>query len=426
MNLFEMKSAREAAIARAEAAVVPSETGNRAMTEGETTTFNAAMAEANALTPQIASKEALSTLRSQFPKGQVITEPGAAHVASRGAFTAEYASDFAKWAASKGTIIGGGMAAGQDELGGFKFPGQRKPSAAMYEGAVTGGSGAAGGFAVPSQVEGTFVPLAPPEMGIYKLAQVLPTSFDLRFPVKSAHGTAVAKAESTTSTPTTFGGTDPSLATFTLSAFMLGHSEDASWELLQDGNAFQSFITDDVLLSLAVLKEQWFINGTGPAQGLIGNTAAGITGVTATSEAEATLNSAILDATIDVLGALNAVYHPGASYLMNRVTSILIRKAQKTANLFEPIFVRSGGQDYLNGYAVEYSSAMPLAVSGNTPIVFGDFKRGYLIGERGGAGVNVKILDQPKALQGLLTILGYQRVDGRVRRSEALQAITLG
>ena len=58
-------------------------------------------------------------------------------------------------------------------------------------------------------------------------------------------------------------------------------------------------------------------------------------------------------------------------------------------------------------------------------MVFGDFKRGYVIGERGGSGVNVKILDQPKALEGLLTILGYQRVDGKIRRSEALQPITL-
>ena len=110
---------------------------------------------------------------------------------------------------------------------------------------------------------------------------------------------------------------------------------------------------------------------------------------------------------------------------MQRATSIALRKAQIEGNLFEQVFVRQGATDYLHGYPVEYTSAMPAAAAGNTPVLFGDFKRGYIIGQRGGDGVNVKILDQPKALEGLVTILGYQRVDGRVRRSEAIQSIVL-
>jgi HK97 family phage major capsid protein len=46
-----------------------------------------------------------------------------------------------------------------------------------------------------------------------------------------------------------------------------------------------------------------------------------------------------------------------------------------------------------------------------------------LIGVRGGAGINVKILDQPYAANGQLGILAYRRIDSRVRRSEAIQAI---
>ncbi|SPE27151.1 hypothetical protein SBA5_580030 [Candidatus Sulfotelmatomonas gaucii] len=37
----------------------------------------------------------------------------------------------------------------------------------------------------------------------------------------------------------------------------------------------------------------------------------------------------------------------------------------------------------------------------------------------------MKVLDQPQAAQGLLGILAYRRLDGRVRRSEAIQAITV-
>jgi HK97 family phage major capsid protein len=138
------------------------------------------------------------------------------------------------------------------------------------------------------------------------------------------------------------------------------------------------------------------------------------------------LAAAILDATFDVQGVLNAIYHPNASFFMSRATSIVIRKAQRAANLFEPVFVRVGGVDYLHGYPVTYSTAMPAAVAGgNTPILFGDFAQGYVIGDRGGSGISIKVLDQPLAQQGAIVLLAYRRTDGRVRRSEAIQAITL-
>lgn len=121
------------------------------------------------------------------------------------------------------------------------------------------------------------------------------------------------------------------------------------------------------------------------------------------------------------MGKLNAVYHPNASWLMSRPTSIVIRKAQVETNLFNPIWTRVGTQDFLHGYPVYYSASMPAATRGNAPVLFGDFKRGYIIGDRGGSGINVKVLDQPLATQGIIVLLAYRRTDGRVRRSEAVQ-----
>jgi HK97 family phage major capsid protein len=84
-----------------------------------------------------------------------------------------------------------------------------------------------------------------------------------------------------------------------------------------------------------------------------------------------------------------------------------------------------GTQDYLHGYPVEYVTDMPAATRGNTPVLFGDFKKAYLIGDRGGSGINVKVLDQPKANQGILTLLTYRRTDGRVRLPEAVKSYTI-
>jgi HK97 family phage major capsid protein len=65
---------------------------------------------------------------------------------------------------------------------------------------------------------------------------------------------------------------------------------------------------------------------------------------------------------------------------------------------------------------------MPAAARSACPVLFGDFKQGYVIGDRGGSGINVKVLDQPLAQQGQIVLLAFRRTDGRVRRSEAIQS----
>jgi len=304
-----------------------------------------------------------------------------------------------------------------DYIGAFKewlASGGLKVSAALYE-----GSGATGGFAVPSEVDGQIVPLAPPEMAVRQIARVLPTTMDIKVPVKTGYGAAAIKPESGAS-PSTFVDSNPTIGQFTLSSNMIGLKTSASWELLQDVSAFQEFIVQDLLTDIAVFEEGKFVSGsgTGEPQGLLGNVGAGVTGVTNAA-------SNLLDATFDVQATLNSVYFPGASFLMNRSTGVALRKAQKQANLYEPVFTRENGQDYLHGFPVFYSGSMPALAATATPVLFGDFNAGYLIGDRGGSGIVVKSLDQVAAQQAQLVILAYRRTDARVRRSEAIQSITI-
>lgn len=415
MNLFELKQQQKAALTKAESLLGADD---HKMTASEEEGYKAAMAEYDDLGRNIEAREKVNTIRSAF-NGMPIVEPEAAQAnPDRPAYlTRKYRSAMAAFLVSRGQAVSADLRAGLDELGGFKFAGL---SAASYEGGTNSGAPL---FQI-APVDANIIPLAPPEMGIQKLALVIPTSMDLPMSRKKAHGTAATKAEGDGTGTNVFTGTSPQTEKFTLSAYMIGHPEDASWELLQDVNTFQQFLVDDILLSIAVLKENaWWSGNADGIQGIKGNIGTGVTGVAAASSS---YFAPLLDATFDVMGDLNPVYYPDAAFLMNRATSVGIRKAQKTANLFEPVFVRVNGQDFLHGFPVEYSAAVDTATAaGKVPVVFGSFKKGYVIGERGGAGVNVKILDQPKALEGLLTILGYQRVDGKVRRSEALQPITL-
>lgn len=395
-GLFELKQQRAFAIAKAEAL----EAKGGTMTEAESNEYDLAMSAVVSLNPQIAKKERQNTLTQQLVNGKIIPAAGNLRMARTPdapvVLSEEYYNDFHTWLGSRGQQIG----------------------AALYE-----GSAPAGGYTVPVIVEGQVIPLAPTEMGVRTVANVIPTATDLKLPRADSFGTSAGKAESGAS-DNYFGGTDPTLGQFTLSAFMAGAHRDVSWELVQDVPSFQNFAVTDLVLAQQMYEGNLFVNGTGTgqAQGLIGNTGAGVTGVAAGSD---TYSSELLAATFDVLGKLKSAYHPGAGWLLNRATGVAIRKAQSAANLFTPVWTRENGVDYLHGYPVTFDGFMPAIGSGNTPVLFGNFALGYIIGDRGGAGINIKILDQPKALEGQLVLLAYRRTDGRVRRSEAIQAITL-
>lgn len=405
MHLFQAKKDRAFALNKADSIVKAAESANRKLTETEEQEFNTAMAAAESLRQQIAKMERHSTLRHHMVNGMLLPPnpsggrvmPSQALGQSRTPMTPvvlseDYFNAFFEW-------LGSG--------------GHNTASAALYE-----GSNSAGGFAVPVNVEGNVVPLAPTDMGVREIATVLPTSMDIKVPRATTISTASAKAEGDGTGTHLFTESEPVLDQFTLSAFLAGVEHQASWELLQDVPAFQQFAVGDMLLAQTIYEENLFVNGSGSgqAQGLIGNVGAGVTCATHAF-------SDILDSTFDVMGQLKTAYHNNASWLMSRATSIGLRKAQKQANLYEPVFVREGGKDYLHGYPVTYSTAMPAVAAAVTPILFGDFKQGYVIGDRGGSGINVKILDQIKATEGLVVFLAYRRVDGRVRRSEAIQAL---
>jgi HK97 family phage major capsid protein len=417
MNLLEKKARREDLLKKLDAIA----SSDAEMTAAQVTDSKADVAEVNRLSTEIQLSESINTLRLLNPASAIIAGNPAADRATnrRARFTTETVNALAQHFASRGETIPEAIAAFRDRDGGFKLPKFSKEQiASMMDAALYESGSATGGYAVPLEVEGQIIPLAPPEMGIYSLATVIPTTHTLMFPRKATIGTAAAKAESGSS-PVSFTGTDPTIEQFTLGAYMTGHPEDISWELLQDLPAFLAFVQADILLSIAVLKEGLFATGSGSGQpqGLIGNTGTGVTG-------SADNGSTLITDGLTVQGDLNTIYHANAHFLMNRITSIAIRISQKSANLFDPVWTRVGTQDYFYGYPVTYSASMPVPAAAATPVLFGDFAQGYIIGERGGSGVNVKILDQPKAIQGLVTVLGYQRFDGRIRRSEAIQAIT--
>lgn len=287
-------------------------------------------------------------------------------------------------------------------------------NASMYEGSST-----AGGYAVPIEVAGQVVPLAPQDSAVRRLSTVIATRSDLKVSQAVTRGAFAAKTETSG-----FATSQPSLSQFTLSAFPVGAETEISLELAQDAEYFQTFVLSDMETALLEYEEPLFISGTGNGQpqGLLGNVGAGIV-----AEPDANSNLVSIAATLSVLGTLKDTYHKDASWLMQRATSLIIRAAQVGTNLYEPVFRRENGVDLLHGYPCAYSNSMPAAARGATPVLFGSFKRGYLIGDRGGSAMIMKVIEQDMNLaqQGVIALLGYRRTDGRVMRSEAIQGISI-
>jgi HK97 family phage major capsid protein len=404
MNLFEMKKQRAHALNKADSILKLAEDAKRELTVSEQQDVDVCMTTSRALTPQIQQIESVNTLTPLFNRlggvallsqektgGSPRLLKGPGRILSH-----DYVEAFFSYVASKGTQV----------------------SAALYE-----GSDGAGGYAVPIVVSDQIVALSAPDMGARKLASVIPTVADIKIPQKGSFGVAGAKLEGDGTGTHLFPETDPTLTQITLSAFMSGIQEKLSWELCQDVSAFQQFAVDDMLTAQQIYEESKYVSGsgTGEPQGLLGNTGTGVTA--AVADAQGNLLS--LDATFEVMGYLKGLYRANAAWLMQWATGIALRKAQRQANLFEPVFTSVAGKDFLHGFPIEYSTSMPAIAAGNTPVLFGDFKRGFVIGDRGGSGINVKVLDQPLATEGLIVLLAYRRSDSRVRRSEAIQAITL-
>lgn len=457
MNLTELKQSAKAALEAANAVVTAAEQRGGNMTKAESETYETKMTEFRSLNATAKAREEQNTVLNFFRNGKpsgALLDAGAEPMGFMGPHsvppsstetrTPEYKSALVSFLRTGGKSHSEALTIGADGVGGYVIPGseaytrQRKANgsflpamnAATYEGNPDGSSGATGGYAVSVPTDQLIVPLALPDLGIFDSAYVIPTTTAIKIPVQTAFGTSALKAESG-ATVYSFGGTDPTLGQFELDAYMVGALRVVSWELLQDVQMFQQFVVDDLLKGQRIIEDQLLASGTGVSQptGVFGNTGNG-TGSAYELLGSAADSTTLLNSLFDVTSTLKGTYQANASWIMSRATALTIRRAQMQTNLFAPVAtVDADGTERILGRPVNFdvnAPGLPTATSaGVVPILFGDFKQGYIVGVRGGSGINVKILDQPLAAQGQLGILAYRRIDGKVRRSEAIQAVTI-
>lgn len=128
------------------------------------------------------------------------------------------------------------------------------------------------------------------------------------------------------------------------------------------------------------------------------------------------------DGLIDLTSSLPTEYTAGAKLIANRKTITAARKLKDGQGnyLWQPSFV-AGAPATINGFGITEVAGMPDVAANSKPIMFGDFKRGYLIVDR----VGVRVLRDPFTNKPFVSFYTTKRVGGGLLHPDYLKALTV-
>jgi HK97 family phage major capsid protein len=122
---------------------------------------------------------------------------------------------------------------------------------------------------------------------------------------------------------------------------------------------------------------------------------------------------------------VKAEYARNGSFILSRSTLARIRKMQDGEGqyVFQPGVYAMGVGSNILGHPIVECTDMPAISNGSVPVVFGDFRRGYMIVDR----TTLSIMRDPftQANTGNVRYIARRRVGGQVILDEALTKITI-
>lgn len=295
--------------------------------------------------------------------------------------------------------------------------------------AVAGTSGAAGGYAVPREIDGRVdetLKAISPIRAIANVVRVGSAGYRKLVAVGGvASGWAAEDAvRAETATPVFVEVAPPMGDLFANPAATQAMLDDAAFDL-------EAWLAGEIATEFARAEGAAFVGGDGvnkprgflttpqSAQGdgarpfgTVQYRATGVDGGFPASEPE--------DALLDLVQSLRAPYRQGATFVMNAATLTAIRKFRNAdgAFLWQPA-LSAGQPGTLLGYPVVDAEDMPDIASGTMAIAFGNFRAGYLIAER----EETAILRDPYSHKPFVHFYATRRMGGAVANSEAIKLL---
>jgi HK97 family phage major capsid protein len=286
--------------------------------------------------------------------------------------------------------------------------------------ALSKGTTTAGGFLVPTDFYDQLIRALRFMGSMASLAtEVVTDSGDsIQVPANTAHGTAAWLAEAGSYSPS-----DETFAQVTLGANKATSKIIVSEELLQD-SAFDldSFLAREFGERIGVLENTAYIkgSGTGQPQGLLSSaTASNITTATAAVGNATAFTYAAL---VTAIFTLPKQYRDNASFIVNDAAARNLYLMVDTQN--RPLWnvnMATTGPDTFLGYPIYTDPDVPAPGAGNISVLFGDWRRTYIV--RRVTGFGIQRQNELHSDSGQVGFRGYERVDGRVVLAAAAIAL---
>lgn len=336
---------------------------------------------------------------------------------------------------SFGAVEAAGVPVARPMLSGARAPGGaafagflRSGSGALEMKALSGTSGAEGGFAVPREidalVDATLASVSP----IRAIANVVTVGSAGYRKLVASGGIESGWASETaardeTDTPVFNEIAPPMGDLFANPAASQAMLDDAAFDV-------ETWLADEIAREFARAEGAAFVGGNGtnkPKGFLTYPTAATGDGARAFGTIQHVLSGAAgafaanpEEKLIDLVQALRAPYRQGAVFVLNSATLARIRKFKTSdgALLWQPS-LSAGQPATLLGYPVVEAEDMPDIGANALAIAFGNFRAGYLIAERG----ETQVLRDPYSNKPFVHFYATKRVGGAVTNSEAIKVM---
>ena len=291
----------------------------------------------------------------------------------------------------------------------------------------SGASGAAGGYAVPREIDQLIGSTLKGMSPIRAIANVVRTGSAGYRKLVNAGGIVSGWASETgargeTGTPSFNEIVPPGGELFANPAASQAMLDDAQFDV-------EGWLASEIAREFAAAEGAAFVSGNGAnkPKGFLtyaatneadGARAFGSLQYVASGAAGAFPASNPQDRLIDLIQSLRAPYRQGASFVMNSATLAVIRKMKTSdgAFIWQP-GLAAGQPATLLGYPVVEAEDMPDIAANSLSIAFGNFEAGYVIAERS----ETSILRDPFSNKPFVHFYAVKRIGGGVANSEAIK-----
>lgn len=181
--------------------------------------------------------------------------------------------------------------------------------------------------------------------------------------------------------------------------------------LLDNDFNLEKYLITDFARRFGRAEENLFINGHGVTN------QTGILSVSESVNAKET-NTLSYDEIVELYFSIEAEYRKDAVFIMNDETAFYLRTLKDD----DGNYLWNPNKDTIFGKEVLISPYMPSIESGKKPIIFGDLSFYWIIERK---PLAIQVLNELYSNQGQIGFIGFERVDGRLIRPEAVRTIKM-